>query len=61
MSLLINTTYGRIVYGIAKFRTFFWSFFLKKIGRNVDTLSRVIIMSPQKVEIGHGCSNKHRR
>jgi acetyltransferase-like isoleucine patch superfamily enzyme len=34
-------------------RAFFWSFFLKEIGKNVHLMSNVTIMSPQNVTIGN--------
>jgi len=37
-------------------RTFFWKLLLKKTGKNVRIREGVIIMSPQKVEIGDNSS-----
>ncbi|KKQ25801.1 MAG: Bacterial transferase hexapeptide repeat protein [Candidatus Woesebacteria bacterium GW2011_GWA1_37_8] len=50
---LINILYNRIVYFFGFLRSVFWRLFLKKMGRNVDIMKSVKIMSPQKVEIGH--------
>lgn len=42
-----------MIYMIASLRALFWSFFLKKIGKNVSIMSNVTFMSPQKIEIGN--------
>ncbi len=52
-SKIINKTFNIIIYLISHIRTSFWRLFLKKIGKRVDIMSGVVIMSPQKVEIGH--------
>ncbi len=50
---LINKFFRYLVHSISFLRTMFWRTFLKKIGKRTYIMSRVIIMSPQKVEIGH--------
>lgn len=50
---MINFIYNHLIYFIAKIRALFWKFFLKKIGKDVDIMSGVKIMSPQKVSIGN--------
>ena len=50
---IINKTFNIVVYLISQLRTSFWRLFLKKAGKRIDIMSGVIIMSPQKVEIGH--------
>ena len=50
---MLNKLFGHIIYFIARFRAGFWGLLLKKIGSDVDMLNGVVIMSPQKVEIGH--------
>ncbi len=49
----MNFLYGTMIYMIASLRALFWSFFLKKIGKNVSIMSNVTFMSPQKIEIGN--------
>jgi acetyltransferase-like isoleucine patch superfamily enzyme len=49
----MNFLYGTMIYMVASLRAFFWSFFLKKIGKNVSIMSNVTFMSPQKIEIGN--------
>lgn len=50
----INKVFNYLVYLGSCIRVWFWSLLLKKIGRNVTIMSGVVIMSPQKVEIGDG-------
>lgn len=50
---MLNKLFGHIIYFIARLRAGLWGLLLKKIGSNVDMLNGVVIMSPQKVEIGH--------
>lgn len=50
---MINKFFGFAVYSVARIRAACWGVLLKKIGNNVDMLNGVVIMSPQKVEIGH--------
>lgn len=50
---MLNKLLGHIIYFIARLRARLWGFLLKKMGSNVDMLNGVVIMSPQKVEIGH--------
>ncbi len=49
---MINKIFCRLVDVQIFIRTFFWRLLLKKTGKNVSIRERVIIMSPQKVEIG---------
>ncbi len=49
----MNFIYGTAVYIFASLRAFFWSFFLKKIGRGVHIMSNVTLMSPHNIEIGN--------
>lgn len=51
--IIINRVLCYCVYVIGQIRVLFWGFLLKKIGKRVDIMNGVIIMSPQKVEIGH--------
>lgn len=53
IQILVNKTYNTIVHLISKIRCTFWRIFLKKMGRNVDIMADVVIMSPQKVAIGN--------
>lgn len=53
MNRLINKSLSTVLYSIGRLRSFFWSLLLKRIGKRVDIMSGVIIMSPQNVEIGH--------
>lgn len=50
---MVNTIYNKFIYIMGYLRSFFWSFFLKDIGKNVAIMARVKIMSPQKVVIGN--------
>jgi acetyltransferase-like isoleucine patch superfamily enzyme len=49
----MNYLYGTLVYLLASLRAFFWSLFLKKIGKNVFIMSNVTLMSPHNIEIGN--------
>jgi maltose O-acetyltransferase len=53
MHILVNGTFNKIVYIVGRFRALFWKIFLKKIGKRVDVMNGVKIMSPQNVTIGH--------
>lgn len=53
MNGLINKTFRLLVHSLSYIRTQFWRIFVKKIGKNVDIMGGVIIMSPQKLVIGH--------
>ncbi len=50
---MLNKIYNHLMHSIAQTRALFWGLFLRKMGRNVDIMERVKIMSPQKVEIGN--------
>ncbi len=53
MSEIIYRIYNRLVSSLGILKAFFWSFFLKRIGKNVEIMERVMIMRPKNVEIGH--------
>lgn len=49
----LNLIINKILDWQSSLRVLFWSLLLKKIGSNVTIRGRVVIMSPQNVEIGH--------
>ncbi len=51
--MIFNSLYNNLSALSGKLNSFFWSFFLKKIGKRVLIMSSAKIMSPQNVEIGH--------
>lgn len=53
MTKIASLIYLYSVHTIAFLRAKFWQLFLLKIGPRVDIMANVIIMSPQKVSIGH--------
>lgn len=53
MHKMINGIFNRVVYAMGSLRAFFWSLFLKKMGKHVYIMDGVTILSPQNVEIGH--------
>jgi acetyltransferase-like isoleucine patch superfamily enzyme len=50
---VINKSFRLLVHMFSYFRTKFWGIFVKKIGKNVDIMGGVIIMSPQRLMVGH--------
>jgi maltose O-acetyltransferase len=53
MNRIINKSFRLLVHSLSYLRTQFWTIFVKKIGKNVDIMGGVIIMSPQRLIVGH--------
>lgn len=51
--MVVNGIHNIFIHFIARCRLLIWRLFLKKAGQRIDIMSGVVIMSPQKVEIGH--------
>lgn len=51
--MLVNIIYNKLAAFSGHSRAFFWKFFLKRIGSNVEIMNAVTIMSPQHVVIGN--------
>jgi galactoside O-acetyltransferase len=51
--MVVNKIYNYSVHFIASLRLLFWRQFLRSAGKKIDIMKDVIIMSPQKVQIGN--------
>ncbi|QQS38612.1 acyltransferase [Candidatus Woesebacteria bacterium] len=49
----INIVYNHLITLRARIRSQFWKLFLKRMGKHVDIMGNVKIMSPQKISIGN--------